>query len=70
MDYQLPSAIIALKQGLGRLIRKSSDRGVFAVLDARLITSAYGRFFFQSLPKIPLTHTLEDLKKFFHPLSS
>ena len=70
MDYQLPSAIIALKQGLGRLIRKSSDRGVFSILDARLITSAYGRFFFQSLPKIPLTHTLEDLKKFFHPLSS
>ncbi len=69
VEYQLPAAIIALKQGLGRLIRKNSDRGVFSVLDVRLVTSAYGRFFFQSLPGIPLTHKLEDLRNFFGPAS-
>jgi ATP-dependent DNA helicase DinG len=67
MEYQLPAAIIALKQGLGRLIRKSSDRGVLSVLDVRMIRSRYGRFFFQSLPGIPLTQNLEDLRRFFEP---
>jgi ATP-dependent DNA helicase DinG len=65
MEYQLPAAIIALKQGLGRLIRKGSDRGVLSVLDVRMIRSRYGRFFFQSLPEIPLTQDLEDLRRFF-----
>jgi ATP-dependent DNA helicase DinG len=65
MEYQLPAAIIALKQGLGRLIRKGSDRGVLSVLDVRMIRSRYGRFFFQSLPEIPLTQDLEDLHRFF-----
>ncbi len=65
MDYQLPSAIIALKQGLGRLIRSSADRGMLSVLDVRMIAARYGRFFFESLPPIPLTHDLEDIRKFF-----
>jgi ATP-dependent DNA helicase DinG len=65
MEYQLPAAIIALKQGLGRLIRKGSDRGVLSVLDARMIRSRYGRFFLQSLPEIPLTQDMEDLRRFF-----
>ena len=65
MEYQLPAAIIALKQGLGRLIRKSSDWGVLSVLDVRMIRSRYGRFFFQSLPEIPLTRELEDVRRFF-----
>jgi ATP-dependent DNA helicase DinG len=65
MNYQLPSAIIALRQGLGRLIRNTSDRGLLAILDARLLTSRYGRFFLGSLPKIPLTHGLEDVGRFF-----
>jgi ATP-dependent DNA helicase DinG len=65
MEYQLPAAIIALKQGLGRLIRKSSDRGVLSVLDVRMIRSRYGRFFFESLPEIPLTQSLEDVRRFF-----
>ena len=65
MDYQVPSAIIALKQGLGRLIRNGSDRGVLAVLDTRLVTSRYGRFFLESLPGMPLTHDLEDVRRFF-----
>ena len=65
MEYQLPAAIISLKQGLGRLIRKSSDRGLLSVLDVRMIRSRYGRFFFESLPEIPLTQSLEDLRRFF-----
>lgn len=65
MDYQLPSAIISLKQGLGRLIRNSSDRGILAILDVRILTSRYGRFFFNSLPEIPVSHDLEDIERFF-----
>jgi ATP-dependent DNA helicase DinG len=65
MDYQLPSAIISLKQGLGRLIRKRSDRGVLSILDNRIIKSGYGRLFFESLPDMPVTHDLEDVRKFF-----
>jgi ATP-dependent DNA helicase DinG len=65
MEYQVPSAIIALKQGLGRLIRKQSDRGIVSVLDVRLLTSRYGRFFLESLPPIPMTHDLSDIDRFF-----
>jgi len=65
MDYQLPTAIIALKQGLGRLIRNSTDRGVLAVLDPRLITSRYGAHFFRSLPAMPLRHDLSAVAAFF-----
>jgi len=65
MEYQLPAAIIALKQGLGRLIRKSSDQGVLCVLDVRIIRSRYGPFFLQSLPDVPLTHDLEAMRRFF-----
>jgi ATP-dependent DNA helicase DinG len=65
MEYQLPSAIISLRQGLGRLIRNSSDRGILAVLDTRIIKSRYGRFFFNSLPEIPICHDLSAIKGFF-----
>jgi len=65
MDYQLPSAIISLKQGLGRLIRKRSDRGLLSVLDNRIIKNRYGRLFFESLPDMTVTHELEDVRKFF-----
>ncbi len=64
MDYQLPAAIIALKQGLGRLIRNSADRGVLSVLDVRMMTSRYGRFFFESLPRMPLVHDLQAIRPF------
>lgn len=67
MDYQLPAAIIALKQGLGRLIRNSTDRGVLSVLDVRMLTSRYGRFFFESLPRMNLVHDLRDIRHFFEP---
>jgi ATP-dependent DNA helicase DinG len=65
MDYQVPSAIITLKQGLGRLIRKRSDRGILSILDVRILTSRYGRFFLESLPPIPMTHDLSDIDRFF-----
>ncbi|MFC1820011.1 ATP-dependent DNA helicase [Thermodesulfobacteriota bacterium] len=65
MEYQLPSAIISLKQGLGRLIRKSSDRGILSILDVRVITSRYGRFFIDSLPEIPMSHDMEQITRFF-----
>jgi ATP-dependent DNA helicase DinG len=68
MDYQLPAAIIALKQGLGRLIRNSADRGVLSVLDVRMMTSRYGRFFLESLPRMPLIHDLQAIHRFFEPL--
>jgi len=65
MDYQVPSAVITLKQGLGRLIRKESDRGILSILDVRILTSRYGRFFLESLPPVPITHDLTDIERFF-----
>jgi ATP-dependent DNA helicase DinG len=65
MEYQLPSAIISLKQGLGRLIRKRSDRGVLAILDGRILTARYGRFFFDSLPEMTVSNEMEDVRRFF-----
>ncbi|MFH1148615.1 MAG: ATP-dependent DNA helicase [Pseudomonadota bacterium] len=65
MTYQVPLAILSLRQGFGRLIRSGSDRGVFVILDVRTIKRHYGRNFLQSLPSMPLTHDREDIKKFF-----
>jgi ATP-dependent DNA helicase DinG len=64
-DYQVPLAIVALQQGLGRLIRHRTDRGVLAVLDPRLKTMAYGRRFLASLPPAPVTHDLDAVARFF-----
>src|SRR5919107_5698789 len=60
-EYSVPQAIIALKQGLGRLIRSTTDRGVLAILDPRLRTKGYGRTFLQSLPPCRVTSRIEDL---------
>jgi len=64
-EYQIPEAIILLKQGLGRLIRNRSDRGILALLDKRVLTKSYGRTFLKSLPPAPLTHEREQLRNFF-----
>ena len=64
-EYQIPLAILALKQGLGRLLRHRQDRGVLAVLDPRLKTMGYGRRFLASLPPAPVTHDLFDIARFF-----
>jgi len=66
-EYQVPLAILTLLQGLGRLIRHRSDRGVLAVLDPRLRTMGYGRRFLASLPPAPVTQRLEDIERFFAP---
>ena len=63
-DYQLPHAILRLKQGLGRLIRSRSDRGVLAILDNRLSTKGYGKLFMASLPDYRVTDNVEDLVEF------
>jgi len=55
-DYQLPKAIIALKQGVGRLIRSESDKGILVICDKRLMTKAYGRQFINSLPNMRKTN--------------
>ena len=64
-EYQIPLAVLALQQGLGRLIRHRTDRGVLAVLDPRLRTMGYGRRFLASLPPAPVTHDIESIDKFF-----
>jgi ATP-dependent DNA helicase DinG len=64
-DEQLPQAVIALKQGVGRLIRNESDRGVLVLCDPRLLGKSYGRSFFDSLPPIPRTRSLADVEAFF-----
>jgi ATP-dependent DNA helicase DinG len=64
-DYQIPLAILALQQGLGRLIRHRQDRGVLAILDPRLRTMGYGRRFLASLPPAPVTHRIDDIERFF-----
>jgi ATP-dependent DNA helicase DinG len=64
-EYQIPLAILALQQGLGRLIRHRQDRGVLAVLDPRLRTMGYGRRFLASLPPAPVTQDIESIDKFF-----
>ncbi len=64
-DYQVPLAILALQQGLGRLIRHRGDRGVLAILDPRLRTMGYGRRFLASLPPAPVTYDLSAVGEFF-----
>jgi len=64
-EYQVPLAILALQQGLGRLIRHRQDRGVLAVLDPRLRTKAYGSRFVASLPPAPVVHDLSEIAAFF-----
>jgi ATP-dependent DNA helicase DinG len=64
-DYQVPLAILTLRQGLGRLIRHRRDRGVLAVLDPRLHTKGYGRRFISSLPPAPIVRDLAEIEAFF-----
>jgi ATP-dependent DNA helicase DinG len=64
-DWQIPAAVIALKQGAGRLIRDVADRGVLMLCDPRITSRAYGKLFLKSLPPLPLTRELADVQKFF-----
>ncbi|HRJ87811.1 MAG TPA: ATP-dependent DNA helicase [Pyrinomonadaceae bacterium] len=64
-EYSVPQAVISLKQGIGRLIRSRTDRGVIAILDPRLRTKGYGRDFLQSLPRMRITSELSDARRLF-----
>lgn len=69
MHHQLPAAVIGLKQGAGRLIRDETDRGVLMICDPRLISKAYGRRIWQSLPPFKRTRELLEVEKFFTGLT-
>ncbi|MHB8404272.1 MAG: ATP-dependent DNA helicase [Gammaproteobacteria bacterium] len=64
MDYQLPQAVLALKQGVGRLIRDDTDRGVMMLCDPRITRRGYGKLFLESLPPMCRTRSLEDVQNF------
>jgi ATP-dependent DNA helicase DinG len=67
MDYQLPRAVINLKQGAGRLIRDEHDKGVLMICDTRLVDKPYGKQIWRSLPPMKRTRKLEDVVTFFQP---
>ncbi|MDN5862632.1 MAG: ATP-dependent DNA helicase, partial [Salinisphaera sp.] len=64
IQYQLPQAVLALKQGVGRLIRDSQDRGLLAICDPRMTTRSYGRVFLDSLPDMPVTRDADQATAF------
>jgi ATP-dependent DNA helicase DinG len=64
-DYQLPAAVIALKQGVGRLIRDVDDRGVLMLCDPRLLTKSYGKVFLNNLPPMRRVRAVEEVAHFF-----
>jgi ATP-dependent DNA helicase DinG len=64
-DYQVPSAVLTLKQGFGRLIRSLEDRGVLVLLDPRITRQRYGKTFLASLPPYRVTQTITDVEEFF-----
>jgi ATP-dependent DNA helicase DinG len=68
-EYQVPEAVLALKQGFGRLIRSKTDRGILAILDNRIQRMQYGRIFFESLPEYTATQDLAEIARFMenHP---
>jgi len=70
MHYQLPQAVIALKQGVGRLIRDADDRGLLAICDPRLRSKSYGRVFLDSLPEMPVLDDLETAGEFLRALET
>ncbi len=70
MEYQLPYAVITLKQGAGRLIRDEADSGVLMICDPRLVSKPYGRRIWQSLPPFKRTRFLADVQAFFERITS
>ena len=70
MSFQLPQAVINLKQGAGRLIRDIHDTGVLVLCDPRLRSKPYGRIFLASLPAMPRTHAFSDVESFFARMAS
>ncbi len=69
-EYQVPQAALLFRQGFGRLIRTKTDRGAVAVLDSRIMTKGYGKWFLRSIPKCRITDEREEFKKFFAGLQA
>jgi ATP-dependent DNA helicase DinG len=69
IHYTLPMAIIMLKQGFGRLIRTKTDYGVVAILDPRIKTRYYGRWFIESLPKCKIVNDVNEVKQFYEVIT-
>ncbi len=67
-EFQVPQATLLFRQGFGRLIRTTTDRGAVAVLDSRIMTKNYGRSFLKSIPKCRITDEREEFRKFFEGL--
>jgi ATP-dependent DNA helicase DinG len=67
-EYQVPQATLLFRQGFGRLIRLKTDKGAVAVLDSRIMTRNYGKWFMRSLPKCRVTDEREEFKRFFEEL--
>lgn len=67
-DDQLPSAVLALKQGVGRLIRDPADAGIVAICDPRLKSRGYGRVFLRSLPPMPVTEDFDEVRRFWETI--
>jgi ATP-dependent DNA helicase DinG len=71
MELSLPESVMKFKQGFGRLMRRSGDRGVVAVLDGRILRKRYGEFFIRSLPKTrtsfgEFSSVLQDVERFLY----
>lgn len=64
-DFQIPRAILTLRQGVGRLMRSATDRGILAICDVRLFSKQYGRIFLKSLPPSPICRELAVVQDFF-----
>jgi ATP-dependent DNA helicase DinG len=67
--YSLPRAVIAFKQGFGRLIRTATDRGVVVILDQRIVSKSYGRMFTSSLPDMLKSRKLDSLRCFLEEVA-
>jgi ATP-dependent DNA helicase DinG len=68
-EFQVPRAVLSLRQGVGRLMRSASDSGIMAIMDVRLFKKGYGRSFLKSLPPAPVVRTTEEISAFFARMS-
>lgn len=64
-DFQIPRAVLSLRQGVGRLMRSAQDAGLISILDARLFSKRYGRMFLKSLPPSPIVRDMVEIQDFF-----
>ncbi len=68
--FQVPRAVLTLRQGVGRLMRSTADSGVVAIMDVRLLKKGYGKVFLRSLPPSPQTHNMDEVGAFFRKQES